>query len=196
MPATTFRLTRRGRVVFGALAVVVAVALLAGVVHLFSHSTKATAFDGPIGELDESKVPHGWGPYVRAAAQEAGLPGPVLAGQLETESHWQVKAVSHVGAQGLAQFTPGTWRTFGKGNPFDPQDAIAAQGRLMKYLMDQAASSHIPRNHIELALAGYNAGFGNVVKYRGIPPFAETQNYVTSVAQKMRTYAKPVQSTK
>lgn len=187
-------LTPRGRIVL-----IVALLAIVGAGFVWLRpSTKTTpprpvpSFDGPLGAFDASKVPNSWGPLVAAAAKQAGIPAPVLAAQLEVESGWDPRAVSRVGAQGLAQFTPDTWKTYGSGDPFDPEDAIAAQGRLMKVLMRRANASGLHDNHVKLALAGYNAGFGNVTKYRGVPPFPETENYVDSVAWSMGYYAKPL----
>ena len=152
----------------------------------------APSFAAPIGTLDDSTVPNGWAPLVRSAARTAGIPAPVLAAQLEAESKWDPGAVSHAGAQGLAQFTPDAWDSHGRGDPFDPADAIAAQGRLLADLMRRAKASGIEGDRVALALAGYNAGFGNVERYRGIPPFDETRNYVDKIARRMHHYAEPL----
>lgn len=188
------RLTRRGRLVVGALLAALCCAMLLALTsrNKPAEPTPVPSFDAPLGALDESRVPHGWGPRVAAAARRAGIPGPVLAAQLEVESGWDPKAVSPAGAQGLAQFTPDAWKTWGKGDPFSPEDAIAAQGRLMQNLKARADASKLPDNHVRLALAGYNAGFGNVTKHHGVPPFPETQSYVDAVARSMGWYAKPL----
>ncbi|MEU5608097.1 NlpC/P60 family protein [Streptomyces sparsogenes] len=81
---------------------------------------------------------------------------------------------------------PGTWKTWatdadgdGAASPLDPPDAITAQGRFMCSLLKKAKRSGYPGEPIELALAGYNAGWGAVQKYRGVPPesFAKGQTY-------------------
>lgn len=188
------RLTRRGRVVVALLVVTMCTGLLLLMTSSRSKPSSAPSFDDPIGALDESKVPNGWGPLVAAASRTSGVPGPVLAAQLEVESKWNPRAVSHANAKGLAQFTPDAWASHGKGDPFDPKDAIAAQGRLMRDLVQRADASGIDDNRIRLALAGYNAGFGNVTRYRGVPPFEETQHYVDAIARAMGRYAKPLPS--
>ena len=137
-------------------------------------------------------IPHGWAPLVEKAAADSGVPSSVLAAQLDAESGWNPKAVSPAGAQGLSQFIPGTWATYGGGkDPFDPAAAIAAQGAYMKDLLNQvgplATSSGQPA--VSLALAGYNAGVGRVFQYGGIPPYPETQNYVAKILASAQKYA-------
>lgn len=95
---------------------------------------------------------------------------------------------SPAGAQGIAQFMPGTWITWGgdvdgggDASAFDPEDAIAAQGRLMCDLLRRAAASWLGGDPVQLTLAGYNAGWGAVTTYGGVPPYAETQAYVTAI---------------
>src|SRR5262249_53017658 len=101
---------------------------------------------------------------------------PTIAlAQAYTESRLNPNAVSGAGAQGLWQFIPGTWQRFGSGSPFDPVAATSAWCRYMSYLLN------LFNRNISLALAGYNAGEGNVRKYGGIPPFAETRNYVSMI---------------
>jgi murein DD-endopeptidase MepM/ murein hydrolase activator NlpD len=128
-------------------------------------------------------IPNGWGPRVDEAAAVSGVPAAVLAAQLNAESGWNPKATSPVGAQGLAQFMPGTWAIYGQGDPFDPIAAIKAQGKYMKALMDQVqpVAKTSGADPVSLALAAYNAGPGAVLLSRGIPPFAETQNYVKKI---------------
>lgn len=116
----------------------------------------------------------------------------LIAAQIEAESGWDPKAVSPVGAQGISQFMPGTWATYGKdGNgdgkadPFDPQDAIISQGHFMCELVDTVRlyldTGQADGNITDLALAAYNAGPGAVQTHHGIPPFEETQNYVERI---------------
>ncbi|MYZ33631.1 peptidoglycan DD-metalloendopeptidase family protein [Streptomyces sp. SID4917] len=125
-----------------------------------------------------------------AAACNQGLSPAILAAQIQQESAFNPRAGSPAGAQGIAQFIPGTWQTWGvDGNDdgrkdvWDPADAIPAQGKFMCSLLKQA-KKHPDWNGspTEMALAGYNAGFGRVQQYRGVPPesFAngETYHYV------------------
>lgn len=151
------------------------------------------------GGLRPGSVP---GPYVpwieRAAGNCPGLPAPILAAQLHQESGFRPNAVSSAGAEGIAQFTLGAWATWGAdadGNgaasPFDPPDAITAQGRLMCALLRKGRASGYADPPVEQALAGYNAGWQRVVQYEGVPPtsFAggETYRYVRAIVRAAAT---------
>jgi hypothetical protein len=98
----------------------------------------------------------------------------LLAAQLMAESGFDPNAGSPAGAQGIAQFMPGTAAAYGLTNPFDPVAAIDAQAHLMSDLLDQFVSP-------ELALAAYNAGPAPVEACHCIPPYPETQAYVTRI---------------
>lgn len=140
-----------------------------------------------------SGVPDEYVAYVLKAGQICPEVTPsIIAAQLDQESHFNPKAASPAGAQGIAQFMPGTWAGAGKDGDGDgkadilnPADAIWSQGNYMcaqvatvKALIAQGRVNGSP---IELALAAYNAGVGNVLKYGGIPPFKETTAYVKSI---------------
>jgi soluble lytic murein transglycosylase-like protein len=139
--------------------------------------------------LDTDEVPDRYVDIVEQAGEECNLAPSVFAAQIETESAWDPDAVSSTGAQGLAQFMPATWEEWGKdydGNgdasPFDPADAIGTQADYLCHLQDWAederAAGVIEGDRLDLALAAYNAGQGNVRKHGGIPPFEETVNYI------------------
>jgi cell wall-associated NlpC family hydrolase len=142
-----------------------------------------------IGSVDALKAGTPYAQWINAAAKACpGLPAPLLAAQLQQESGFNPDAQSPAGAQGIAQFVPGTWQTWkvdanqnGVTSPLEPADAITAQGRFMCQLLHNAKSSGYPGNPLGLALAGYNAGWNAVAKYRGIPPFAETKHYVSVI---------------
>lgn len=126
-------------------------------------------------------VPAEYVDEVKKAAESSGIPAEILAKQIQQESGWNPKAVSPAGAKGLTQFMPATWEAVAPGeDPFDPIAAIAAQGRYMKQLKDQVENlaNGDANLVIRLALAAYNAGLGNVLKYSGIPPFSETEHYI------------------
>jgi len=96
---------------------------------------------------------------------------------IKVESNYNTHAVSNKGAQGLMQLTPSTARMLGVSNSFDPQQNIEAGVKYLKYLKDIYKDDR-------LALAAYNAGPGAVDKYKWIPPYAETENYVYQVGKR------------
>jgi soluble lytic murein transglycosylase-like protein len=113
-------------------------------------------------------------PILRSAAQwnvSAGL----LAAQLMAESNFNPFAVSPAGAQGIAQFMPGTAAQYGLDDPFDAPAAIDAQAHLMSDLLAQFGGS------VSLALAAYNAGPGAVEACGCVPDIPETQAYVARI---------------
>jgi hypothetical protein len=112
-------------------------------------------------------------PILRSAARW-GVPPALMAGQLMAESGFDPNAGSPAGAQGIAQFMPSTAAAYGLADPFDPVAAIDAQGHLMSDLLRQFGSP-------ELALAAYNAGPAPVDACHCIPPYPETQAYVTRI---------------
>lgn len=112
-------------------------------------------------------------PILRSAARW-GVPAALMAGQLMAESGFDPNAGSSAGAQGIAQFMPSTAAAYGLADPYDPVAAIDAQGHLMSDLLRQFGSP-------ELALAAYNAGPAPVEACHCIPPYPETQAYVTRI---------------
>lgn len=108
-----------------------------------------------------------------SAAQKYGLNPALLKAVAKQESGYNPNARSGAGAQGIMQFMPGTAKSMGV-NPMDPASAIDGAARMLSGLKKQFGST-------QLALAAYNAGAGAVEKYGGIPPFAETQNYVRNI---------------
>jgi hypothetical protein len=111
-------------------------------------------------------------PILRSASRWNVSPG-LLAAQLMAESGFNPRAVSPAGALGIAQFMPGTARSYGLRDPFDPVAAIDAQAHLMSDLLRQFHS-------VPLALAAYNAGSGAVAAC-GCIPYAETRAYVARI---------------
>jgi soluble lytic murein transglycosylase-like protein len=116
------------------------------------------------------------------AEKKYGLQSGLLRAIGWVESHFNPNAVSPKGARGLMQFMPGTAKRFGI-DPMDPAQAIEGAGRYMRALLDMFGGN------LQKAIAGYNAGEGNVQKYGGIPPFAETQKYVQAVLGNMQSPA-------
>jgi hypothetical protein len=112
-------------------------------------------------------------PILRSAARW-GVPPALMAGQLMAESGFDPNVGSPAGAQGIAQFMPSTAAAYGLSNPYDPVAAIDAEAHLMSDLLRQFGSP-------ELALAAYNAGPAPVEACHCIPPYPETQAYVTRI---------------
>ena len=126
---------------------------------------------------------------VVAAAGTCGLAPEVLAAQLERESAWRPDALSPAGAQGLAQFMPGTWTSRGvdangdgRADPFDPVDAIWSAALYDCHLL--ALVRAVPGDPYRLMLAAYNAGPSAVLQHGGLPPFPETIAYVAAVLKR------------
>ena len=121
-----------------------------------------------------SFVPRQFADVISRASQRWNVGAAVLAAQLYAESNFNPFASSPAGAQGIAQFMPGTAASYGLSNPFDPKAAIDAQAHLMHDLLRQFAS-------VPLALAAYNAGPGPVAACGCIPDYPETQAYVAKI---------------
>jgi soluble lytic murein transglycosylase-like protein len=105
------------------------------------------------------------------------------------ESDFNPNSTSRTGAMGLGQLMPGTAQDIaaktGLSNPYDPVQNIAGSIWLLRSHLDKYSGgksmTDLKWNHISLALAAYNAGAGAVKKYKGIPPYRETQNYVRKI---------------
>lgn len=107
------------------------------------------------------------------AAQETGIDPNLFLALVNQESRFNPNAVSPVGAIGLTQLMPGTAQDLG----VDPNDPLANLYGGARYLRQQLDTFGDPK----LALAAYNAGPGAVQKYGGVPPYEETQNYVSTI---------------
>ncbi|MXG87955.1 transglycosylase SLT domain-containing protein [Nocardioides sp. YIM 123512] len=108
------------------------------------------------------------------AAAAHGVDARLLAAVARQESGFDPTAVSPAGAQGLMQLMPATASGLGVSDSFDPAQAVDGAARLLNDLMGRFGST-------PLALAAYNAGPGAVLRYDGVPPYPETQRYVTSI---------------
>jgi hypothetical protein len=119
-------------------------------------------------------VPAAYAAPIARAASRFNVSASLLAAQLYAESGFDPFAVSPAGARGIAQFMPGTARTYGLQDPFDPGAAIQAQARLMRDLLRRFGS-------VPLALAAYNAGPAPVSACMCVPPYPETRGYVARI---------------
>lgn len=168
----------------------------------------SAAADCQTGVLKPGLVPPEFVPWLlKAGALCQGITAPLLAAQVEAENgfrHGATAPVSSTGAQGPAQFMPGTWRTWGKdadgsGPPPDVNsipDAVMAQGTLMcenyRLCAGGVADGSLAGDPVALALAAYNAGFGAVQRNGGMPSGGEyttqTQPYVYKILQRAKAF--------
>jgi len=131
------------------------------------RATKSLKISSKSDLYDESITRH---------AANNGLSPDLVRAVIQVESAYDPMAISPKGAMGLMQLMPATATEFGVQNPFHPDQNIGAGVKYLKQLLTQFD------NKVELALAAYNAGPGNVEKYHNVvPPFAETQAYVKRV---------------
>jgi soluble lytic murein transglycosylase-like protein len=120
-------------------------------------------------------APSQYDAQITAAATKYGLDPALLKGLIRQESNFNAGATSSAGAQGLTQLMPGTAASLGVTDATDPAQAIDGGAKYLKQQLDRFGGDP------SKALAAYNAGPGAVAKFGGIPPYAETQNYVTKV---------------
>ena len=126
-----------------------------------------------------------YGAEITAAAQRNGLDPALLAGLIKQESGFNANARSGAGAQGLTQLMPGTAAGLGVTNPLDPAQSIEGGAKYLKQQLDRFGGD------VARALAAYNAGPGAVQRFGGVPPYAETQNYVRAVQANAATFRNP-----
>jgi hypothetical protein len=141
---------------------------------LNAHSSPPPTGDGAAASALPSFVPAAYAPAISRAAQRWNVSAALLAAQLYAESNFNPFAVSHAGAQGIAQFMPGTADAMGLRDPFDAEQAIDAQAHLMRDLLRRFPA-------IPLALAAYNAGPNAVAACGCVPANGETPGYVARI---------------
>jgi soluble lytic murein transglycosylase-like protein len=114
-----------------------------------------------------------YGDIIASVSEAHGVNPMLVRALIEVESGYRPRARSARGAMGLMQLMPSTAREYKIRNPFEPKANIEGGIRHLKSLIDQFG--------VEIALAAYNAGEGAVRKFKGIPPYRETRNYVTRI---------------
>lgn len=109
------------------------------------------------------------------ASNTYGVSKDLLKAMAKAESNFNPSAVSSAGAMGIMQLMPATAASLGVSNAFDARENIMGGAKYISQLLEKY------NGDTSLALAAYNAGSGNIDKYGGIPPFTETQNYVSKI---------------
>ncbi|MCW7509586.1 lytic transglycosylase domain-containing protein [Leptospira levettii] len=111
---------------------------------------------------------------IESIAEAQGMDPNLVKAMVKAESGFKTKAVSPKGAMGLMQLMPETAESLGVKDPFDPEENITGGVKFLKGLMKEFKDP-------EKAIAAYNAGPGAVKRYKGIPPYEETKQYVSKV---------------
>jgi soluble lytic murein transglycosylase-like protein len=138
-------------------------------------ATATTAATTATGTTLGGGAPTQYDAQITAAATKHSIDPALLKGLIRQESNFDPAARSGAGAQGLTQLMPGTAASLGVTDPTDPAQAIEGGAKYLKAQLDRFGGD------ASKALAAYNAGPGAVAKYGGVPPYAETQNYVQKV---------------
>lgn len=140
---------------------------------VFNISTAEAVWSTGNGKIDN---------LIRSYGQQYGVDPYLIYCTMSQESNFNVGATSHKGAQGLMQLMPGTAARYGVTNPYDVAQSIKGGTRYLKDLLKMF------NGRVDLALAGYNAGEGAVMKYGNtIPPYNETRNYVRLILKRYNT---------
>jgi soluble lytic murein transglycosylase-like protein len=154
-----------------------------------SASSSDAAYQPTVDASTEGANSSEYEALIEQAAQRNGLDPAVLHGLIEQESGFDPSATSSAGASGLTQLMPGTASSLGVANPLDAAESIEGGARYLGELTSQFGG-----NTTE-ALAAYNAGPGAVQQYGGVPPYAETQSYVSKVLGYAEAYREAHPST-
>jgi soluble lytic murein transglycosylase-like protein len=137
----------------------------------------------PVAPSDRSSDRFGrYDRWIREAATLYQLPEALVRAVIKVESDYDPRAVSAAGAKGLMQLMPETGLQMQMRDAFDPRMNIFAGTRYLRILANTF------NGDLELTIAGYNAGEGAVIRYGGIPPYEETQNYVLQVLRYYHRY--------
>jgi soluble lytic murein transglycosylase-like protein len=136
----------------------------------------ASAGSGP------AKSPDEYDAYIREAASLYQIPEALVRAVIRVESNFDARAISRANAQGLMQLIPATAERMLVSDPFDARQNVLGGTRYLRVL------ANLFNGNLQLTLAAYNAGEGAVIKYNGIPPYEETQAYVSKVLEYYNIY--------
>jgi len=136
---------------------------------------KASTSEAPVVDINE---------LIESIARMHSLEPALVHAVIKAESNYNPKCTSSVGAQGLMQLMPATAKSLGVEDPFDVRENILGGVKYLKKMIDRFDSN------ITLALAAYNAGPTTVSRYKGVPPYKETINYIRKVKLYIREYRK------
>ncbi|PID27015.1 MAG: hypothetical protein CR982_07515 [Candidatus Cloacimonadota bacterium] len=120
--------------------------------------------------------------FIDSYSEKIGVDSALVKSIVLNESGGDYRAVSNKGAKGLMQLMDSTAKDLKVSNPFDPYQNLKGGINYLKKMLEKY------NNDIDLSLAAYNAGPGNVDKYKGIPPFKETENYVKKVKESIKLF--------
>lgn len=137
--------------------------------------SSSTASSGHVKGGNISSKAADYDPIVKEASQKYGVDEKFIKAIIQQESGFNPNATSAVGAMGMMQLMPGTAKDLGVRNAYDARDNIMGGVKYIKQQLDRFGGDK------RKALAAYNAGPGAVMKFGGIPPYRETQNYVKSI---------------
>lgn len=138
--------------------------------------TEETAAGIPVQQVRSLLEGSPFAEIIASAAEAHGVDPMLVSALIQVESNYRPTARSRKGAMGLMQLMPSTAREYKVRNPFEPKANIEAGIKHLKTLIDRFGATRL-----ELALAAYNAGPGAVERFKGIPPYRETRNYVARI---------------
>jgi soluble lytic murein transglycosylase-like protein len=144
---------------------------------LFARGSKPSAkakVDG-VRAIRVDRDPALYDAYIREAANLYQIPEALVRAVIRVESNFDPRALSHANARGLMQLIPATAERMLVSDPYDARQNVLGGTRYLRVL------ANLFNGNLQLTLAAYNAGENAVIRYRGIPPYEETQNYVTRV---------------
>jgi soluble lytic murein transglycosylase-like protein len=164
----------------------------AGVIHfsnvskkgqlVLRHSEPPPKATNSVRDAANEPTPALYDGYIREAARLYQIPEALVRAVIRVESNFDPRAVSHANARGLMQLIPATAERMLVSDPFDARQNVFGGTRYLRVL------ANLFNGNLQLTLAAYNAGENAVIRYRGIPPFEETQAYVVKVLQFYNIY--------